>query len=151
MEFLIKTEEELAGVAEEVIEALLNQPLRSQATVLALIGELGAGKTAFTKYLLKALGVTDLVSSPTFILMRPYPLVHENFSVAYHIDVYRLEEPVQELEKLGIEEILKDPKHLVIIEWADMVEGLLPRDAVKMRMGHEGETSRLIQLEGLEL
>ena len=101
----------------------------SRATVVALSGDLGAGKTTFAQGFLKELGVKTHVSSPTFLIIRPYRLdLTPNpipFTLAFHIDCYRLNKP-EELLALGFKEILKNPKHIVLIEWPELVKKYLP-------------------------
>ncbi|MGH2811114.1 MAG: tRNA (adenosine(37)-N6)-threonylcarbamoyltransferase complex ATPase subunit type 1 TsaE [Actinomycetota bacterium] len=98
-------------------------PILLPGDVLALSGDLGAGKTTFVQGLAAGLKVPERVTSPTFILMREYlggryPLMH--------IDIYRLQK-IQEVIDLGYDEFL-DPGHVVVIEWGDVVEPLLPRE-----------------------
>lgn len=111
--------------------------------VFALVGDLGAGKTAFAGFFLRALGVTDLVTSPTFVIMKNYPLVHSHFTRAYHIDCYRLKNP-EEILLLGFAEILKDEKNIVLIEWADRIAGILPPETAWIDFTHVAEDSRAI-------
>jgi len=130
----------LAGVLASQVAAL---PPTKGAVVIGLEGNLGAGKTTFTKAFLKALGVKESVTSPTFILFRPYPLPPtnrltgqpNNLQLAYHIDCYRLEDP-KELLKLGLKEMLKNQKHIVLIEWAERVKKFLPKDAIWLSIEH---------------
>lgn len=99
-----------------------------RARVLALVGELGSGKTTFVQGLAEALGVRGHVRSPTFVIMRPVATAHERFRTLWHIDCYRLDNS-KALAVLGFEDILKDESSLVVIEWADRVSELLPEDA----------------------
>ncbi len=108
--------------------------------MIALEGELGTGKTTFTKAFLKTLGVRESVTSPTFILFRPYvlPSTHlraTSYALAYHLDCYRLEDP-KELLKLGLKEMIANPKHIVIIEWAERVKKFLPKSAIWIQIAH---------------
>lgn len=77
----------------------------------------------------------ESVTSPTFILFRPYPLRTEHYQLAYHIDCYRLEDP-KELLKLGLREMLKNPKLIVLIEWAERVKKFLPKNTVWISIKH---------------
>jgi tRNA threonylcarbamoyladenosine biosynthesis protein TsaE len=102
--------------------------------VIALSGDLGAGKTCFVQGAAWALGVRDRVTSPTFILVREHRGTHP----IVHMDVYRLNN-LQELTDLGYEEIL-DPASIVFIEWGDAVGPLLPDEFLEVEIrGDEGD------------
>ena len=90
---------------------------------LALTGPLGAGKTALVRGIAAGLGVADgrMVSSPTYVLVQEYPARLP----IYHIDLYRMVRPAEELADLGLDEMLADG--VVLIEWADRAAGVLPR------------------------
>lgn len=107
--------------------------------VLALVGELGAGKTAFTQFFLRALGVQGPIASPTFVIIKKYVLPHTShakpYIFAYHIDCYRLKDP-RELLTLGFKEILENSNNIVIIEWADRVKDLIPAGAAWLYFDH---------------
>lgn len=118
-------------------------PLLVPGDVLVMSGDLGAGKTTFVQGLAKGLGIVERVTSPTFVLMKEYqggrfPLMH--------LDVYRLEK-VQEVIDLGIDEYL-DPSYVVVVEWGDKVEPLLPQDHLTIELVHEGGDARSITLTG---
>lgn len=123
------------------------QPLSDSARVIALSGELGAGKTTFAQALARALGVIEeQVTSPTFIIQKTYPLEGQAFSTLVHIDAYRLEHS-RELLALGWEELIQDPGNLIIVEWPERVADLLPKSALTMRLTYVDETHRSISLE----
>lgn len=103
--------------------------------ILALYGELGAGKTFFTQQLCRFLGVTENVSSPSYVLMNEYM---GKFPIA-HLDLYRLG-ATEEVLELGLEEMFEDC--LTIIEWPELAEPLLPEKTIRIRfklMGEERE------------
>ncbi len=110
--------------------------------VIALYGHLGAGKTLFTQALAQALGVTVPVTSPTFTLINEYPL--PNGHTLYHVDCYRLQDPINEAIHLGLEELFE--QGIVVIEWADRIEPLLPRYRVDIILEPVDETTRAITL-----
>lgn len=118
--------------------------------ILALVGNLGAGKTTFIQGLAKGLGISQKVNSPTFILMRQYKIkIYKNLKikVLYHLDLYRLEGAVEsELRSLGIEDIWKNPKNIVVVEWADKATGFFPKEAVWIRFENLGEDKRKITI-----
>ncbi|HVL89402.1 MAG TPA: tRNA (adenosine(37)-N6)-threonylcarbamoyltransferase complex ATPase subunit type 1 TsaE [Actinomycetota bacterium] len=109
--------------------------------VVALSGDLGAGKTCFVQGAAREMGVTEHVSSPTFVLVREYP---SGRIPILHIDVYRLGN-LQELVDLGYEEFL-DPKQIVLIEWGDAVGPLLPPDYLHIEFHATGDDERTIEL-----
>lgn len=120
---------------------ILKMPLGNNAIVLALEGELGSGKTTFTQGLASGLGVKGRVLSPTFLVVKEFELPHTNKTMLYHIDCYRLES-TQELLDLGFKSIITNPKHIVIIEWADRVKEILPKDTKWIRFSLAGEDKR---------
>ncbi len=115
------------------------------ATVIALHGDLGAGKTTFTQILAKKLGVQSEVNSPTFTIMKRYTVAHPQFTDLIHIDAYRLAEG-GDLKKLGIHELLQKPNHLFCIEWPDIIKDILPAQHIKIEFEHIDEGSRKVTL-----
>jgi tRNA threonylcarbamoyladenosine biosynthesis protein TsaE len=109
--------------------------------VIALFGDLGAGKTALVKGLARGLGVTQAVTSPTFTLVHEYsggrlPL--------FHIDLYRLD-TVEQALAIGIEDYLNG-MGVTAIEWAEKIEPLLPPHTTRVRIAWLGETARRIEV-----
>lgn len=100
----------------------------TKATVVTLIGDLGAGKTTFAKGIARALGVVEEVTSPTFVIMKMYSLSGEKFSKLVHMDAYRLKGK-QHLKVLGWEDILREPETLILVEWPEKIEGAIPEGA----------------------
>ena len=110
-------------------------PLLEAGDAVALTGELGAGKTTFVQGVARGLGVTGTVGSPTFTLVREY---HGRLTVQ-HADVYRLDR-VQDVLDLGFEEMTDDA--VLIVEWGDAVEGLLPAEHLSIELTVPGEDER---------
>jgi tRNA threonylcarbamoyladenosine biosynthesis protein TsaE len=131
--------EDLAAVATEVVERL--PAGKSRATVLALQGNLGAGKTTFVQALAKELGVATVVQSPTYVLMKSYPLAHGQFKMLIHIDAYRFEKP-EEFAALKPDTFLSDPANLVCIEWPEKVGGMLSVPDLVITFSAEGTGER---------
>lgn len=99
--------------------------------IIGLSGNLGAGKTTFAQGFAKGLGIKNKIISPTFLIIRQYPIPNqENFF--FHIDLYRLEKI--DLKSTGLEEILDDPTNVILIEWADKIFEHLPNSAKKVEM-----------------
>jgi tRNA threonylcarbamoyladenosine biosynthesis protein TsaE len=112
--------------------------------IIALFGDLGAGKTTFIQGLLSGLGYKKRVSSPTFIVMRPYYLEGNSpLETIYHIDLYRLEK-VDDLKTVGIEEFLQDPKGASVIEWPEKIESLLPKETIEVKFQKLSENERKV-------
>ncbi len=112
--------------------------------VVALEGELGAGKTAFARALIRALaGAAEEVPSPTFTLVQTYAAA--DFDI-WHFDLYRLEKPEDAFE-LGIEDAMAEG--VTLIEWPDRLGRYLPRDRITLRLAYgEGEAGRIATIEG---
>ena len=108
--------------------------------VLCLNGELGSGKTVFTKAFASALGIEDDVTSPTFNIIKEYP---NGELPLYHMDVYRLEGNVNEL---GLDEYF-DGDGVTIVEWADMIEDHLPKERLDINIRVTGEDTRIFVLK----
>ena len=131
-EFITKSSEETQKIAEKIAKGLKG------GEVLALFGDLGAGKTTFVQGLAKGLGVKGRIISPTFIILRTYPL-RQSLSEAsplkdknfYHVDLYRIESE-KEVEEIGLKEILKDRKDIVAIEWAEKIQNILPDERINI-------------------
>ena len=111
--------------------------------VIALTGDLGAGKTALTKAIAKGLGVTETVTSPTFTIIKEY---RSGRLPLYHFDVYRLSDGEEFLD-IGGEEYL-DGDGLCVIEWAGIIEDVLPEETVFIRLEYaDGDGARLVTVE----
>ena len=110
--------------------------------VVALIGELGSGKTQFVGGICRGLGVAMTATSPTFTLINEYPAP---FGSVIHVDLYRIAHRA-EIAELGLEEYFSD-RTVCLIEWAEKLEGMLPSDARVLRFFHgQGEQERVIEL-----
>lgn len=138
------TESQLSELAQNALDTLTNQSTDT-ASVLCLSGELGAGKTTFVKALAHQLGIDEPVRSPTFVIEKIYALEEQMFNYLVHIDAYRLESG-QELQTLGFDELLKDPKSLIVIEWPENVRDMLPDNSIRLEFEVVDETTRKVTL-----
>lgn len=141
--------EETQAVAASLVRVLLNRPgVRGTSTIVALRGDLGAGKTVFVKGAAVALGVRETVRSPTFVVERRYPLPEgAAWRTLVHIDAYRLESE-DELYALGWEQVATDPGNLIMIEWPGQVGFGVPERAVWVDIEHLDEKTRQITIDG---
>lgn len=125
---------------------LLKGGLRKKsATVIALQGELGAGKTTFLQGFAKGLGTKKKVLSPTFIIARRLKIKDLGFKNFYHIDCYRLKKP-KELLDLGFKKLIAGYGNIVAVEWADKVKKVIPRRAIWLNFSHFGRNNRKINV-----
>lgn len=130
--------------AEETIEQGRKLGARLKPPVLLLLsGELGAGKTTFTKGLVAGLGAAaeDEVTSPTFTLIHKY----DRGPRAYHIDLYRIAD-AHDLATLGIEDIFNEPA-VVIVEWPEKLSLTLDWPVLRIHLSHIDESTRRIRIE----
>lgn len=141
----VKNMEEMRVFAAEFLKQLV--PNSNGATVIGLRGDLGAGKTTFTQTCANLLGILENVTSPTFVILKKYKLdgsvLGEKFSFFIHIDAYRLKGG-EELKAIGWQEIISDPKNLILIEWPEIVMDVMPTNALYIDFKHVDETTREI-------
>ena len=117
-------------------------------TVFAFYGKMGAGKTTFIKAICEALGVTDVITSPTFAIVNEYRSEEDN-ELIYHFDFYRIKK-LEEVYDMGYEDYFYSGA-LCFIEWPELVEELLPMDAVKVCIEVADDESRTVTMGPLEL
>ena len=140
MKLVARNKEETKQAAEALLEKLSQG---SEAAVVALSGELGAGKTNFAQAVGKLLGVKENMHSPTFVIMKVYEIDFKGFKNLIHIDAYRLEKD-EELLHLGWQEMLKGSENLILIEWPENVASLIPKDAHQISFTWVSEDTREI-------
>lgn len=140
MKKISRSEKETREIAKKFVTSL-----KAGATI-GLIGDLGAGKTSFTKGVAQALGIKTTITSPTFVLMRVYKTKHTIIKHLVHVDAYRIKS-AQSLKAIGLEDYIRDSEALVIIEWADLATKILPRNAQIISFKHTEENSREIILK----
>jgi len=127
-EFTSHSLEETKQIAKDWLVSISNEQNakskldREEAFVVGLSGHLGAGKTAFTKCVAEILGIEEIITSPTFVIMKSYEIETLNFpwKRLIHIDAYRLER-MEELEVLEWEKLVADKNNLILIEWPENV------------------------------
>ena len=110
--------------------------------VVYLHGELGAGKTALARAILRGRGYTGTVRSPTYTLVEPYEI---GDSMVYHLDLYRLSDP-EELEWLGLRDMLAGVQTLLLVEWPERGQGVLPPADLRITLQHR-ETGRTVNID----
>lgn len=133
---ILKDENETRSLGFRIADAL------EPGDVVALIGDLGTGKTALTKYIAEGLGVTEVINSPTFTIVKEY---RSGRLPLYHFDVYRLGSG-SELLDTGAEDMLYGDG-VCVVEWADIVADVLPEDSLVVMLSYgEGEGVRSAEI-----
>jgi tRNA threonylcarbamoyladenosine biosynthesis protein TsaE len=132
-----KSAEETKEFAKDLAKDFL------EGGIIALSGDLGAGKTTFAQGFAGGLNIKDKVISPTFLIIRQYPIPTQK-NWFYHIDLYRLENI--DLKNSGLEEILSDETNVVLIEWADKISEYLPESTKKIELKKINEKEHQITL-----
>ena len=143
MEIICEGEKSMSDVAKRLVEEFSNRR-ENEAFVVGLSGDLGAGKTTFTKEIARILEVGDVVVSPTFVIEKIYEIPHSVFKQMIHIDAYRLKSGA-ELSVLGWDELIKDPTNLIIIEWPENIKEYMPENTLYVTFEHVNEDSRCIK------
>lgn len=141
MESVVLTKEELADWAFAMAGRVEKSP--DKATIIALSGDLGAGKTFFTQNLARGLGLEGLVKSPTFVIEKIYDLSGQKWDRLVHIDAYRLDS-ASDLDSIGWAGVVSDPANLVVLEWPEKVAGALTEKVFHIRFETIDENSRQV-------
>lgn len=136
MQLTINNIESIHAAAETIISIIGDRKL------VAFRGEMGAGKTTLIKEICRQLGVDDATNSPSFSIVNEYDTASGD--VIYHFDFYRLNEPQEALD-LGVEDYF-DSGALCLMEWPEMIEGLLPEDTMMIEVILAEDDSRLIRI-----
>lgn len=150
MRIVSKSTKETKNFARKFAENI-EDGKQKQAVILALEGELGSGKTTFAQGFLGYFGVKK-ANSPTFVIMKKYSpakIFTKNLSgqsfYLYHIDCYRIRSS-RDLLELGFSEITDDSHNIILIEWAERVSDLLPKDTIRISFKHKSEKERVIEI-----
>ena len=141
MNFISKSEKDTFRFASNLAQRI------KVGSVVALLGNLGSGKTTFAKGFAMGLNITEHVGSPTFKIISEYVGNPHNL---YHIDSYRLEDE-NDFLKIGGEEFLNQKRGVTLIEWASLIKGILPKDTIFIYFKRlPKKNTRQIRIEGLE-
>ena len=143
MKYVSNSIEETEKIAVDFLNTL--SPKEDCALVVGLYGDLGSGKTTFTKAVAKIFGVEDTVTSPTFVIEKIYELTGKNFTHLIHIDAYRLDKS-EELLHLGWKNITSQKENIIFIEWPERVADIMPEHIKIQFKALETENSREIEI-----
>lgn len=141
MEIKITSLDNIREAAKQFIAAMEDN------TVFAFYGKMGAGKTTFIKAICEELGVTDVINSPTFAIVNEYRS-DETGELIYHFDFYRIKK-LDEVYDMGYEDYFYSGA-LCFIEWPELVEEVLPGDAVKVTIEEVEDGTRSVRMESID-
>ena len=136
MEIKIQNIETIREAARQFINA---NALQEKGLVIAFYGKMGAGKTTFIKALCEELGVEDVITSPTFAIVNEYTIDRQSI---YHFDFYRIKK-IEEVYDMGYEDYFYSG-NLCLIEWPELIEDLLPENALRVTIEEQPDGSRTI-------
>lgn len=152
MEIKIHDIDKIQQAARQFIEGIKNilEPTSNIPKVIAFYGKMGAGKTTFIKALCEELGVEDVITSPTFAIVNEYEVneissrytLHSSLKKIYHFDFYRIKK-IEEVYDMGYEDYFYSG-NLCLIEWPELIEDLLPEEALCVTIEEQSDGSRLI-------
>jgi len=150
IEILSKNYLQTEKVGEILAEELLKEKISRNSVVIGLIGNLGGGKTILTKGLAKGLGVKSRITSPTFVLFKKMEIADANGYILklrnfYHFDVYRIKS-AKEILTLGFKKIISSAENIVIIEWANKIQGLMPKNTIWIKFEFVDKNKRKISI-----
>lgn len=134
---IVKSEQEMLNFGKNFAKSLDNQ-------VIELIGDVGAGKTTFTRGLAEGLGITEFITSPSFTISKSYALPNSKGRLI-HYDFYRLPDPGLMLDDL--QENLDNPENIIIVEWGESVANILPENRIRIYITYNENDSRNINLQ----
>lgn len=134
MKYIVRSLEETKSLAKEFAKKL------SKGDVVLLNGDLGAGKTTFTQFVFAFLGVNNVVSSPTFAILKSY----QGKFTLHHFDTYRIS--AEEAIEAGFDEILDDRDSVIFIEWSENIQPLLPEKTITIDIKRVDENIREIEI-----
>ena len=140
IKFISRSTQKTCEFAETIAQKL------NFGNTILLFGDMGAGKTTFTKSLLKALGVKSTVTSPTFTIVNQYNVKGGKIN---HFDMYRLEDESEAIE-IGLEEMLNDKQSINIVEWPQKASYILPHNCIHVSINILGENEREFLVEGID-
>lgn len=146
-ERVISSSSRMKAVGADVARGVARAKKR-HARVIVLEGDLGSGKTTFARGFVRELSGHARVLSPTFLLMKEYPLRQKDEKkqgVLYHFDWYRVSDP-REVEALGWKRITEDPRNVILVEWPERAPLLVPADAVRICFAHAGAKERVVRI-----
>ncbi len=144
MHVVSQSAQDTQAIAAKLAKKVLAGMPSKAATVIALRGDLGAGKTTFTQGFARALGIVRQPKSPTFLLAKQYAIPGTTYSL-WHLDCYRLQNH-NDLAVIDLQAIFHDSNNIILVEWPENIGDGLPRDRIEVHFEHAGEDKRTISI-----
>ena len=161
---LSKSKTQTQKIATRLAKKIISEGTGKNARVLALVGDLGSGKTAFTGGFIKAFGIKTHIPSPTFVIYRRYPIKHSRsnvscqmFSNVFHFDLYRIQKPKEIIDldfsagggpAYGWKKLMANPENIVLIEWPEKILKYLPKNTIVVKFKHGKKVNeRMVVIE----
>lgn len=143
-EYKIKKPKDFQLIIKDILAWFADS--KQETLVIALQGDLGAGKTTFTQELGLYLKIEEPITSPTFTIMKQYEPVHKNFNLLVHIDAYRIEDEA-ETGPLKLNEVFDRPKTIVCVEWPEQIPTVIPKTAVLVKLEIGNNETRIAKVK----
>ena len=142
-EFITSSPTETKNSAKEIAQEILKKKSQKTSFVIGLKGELGSGKTTFVQGFAKGLGIKEKILSPTFVIYRKFRI--KNSKYFYHFDCYRIKR-AKDILNLDFKEIISNPENIVVVEWADKIKKIMPKNTLWISFKLINEFSRKLTL-----
>lgn len=140
-EFITSSSVKTKNLAKKIAQEILKKKSQKTGFVIGLKGELGSGKTTFVQGFARALRIKEKISSPTFVIYKKFKI--KNSKYFYHFDCYRIQE-AKDILDLGFKEIISNGENIVIIEWADKIKKIMPKNTLWINFKFIDEKTRKI-------
>ncbi len=144
--FISFSTDETKKIGEQFGAIIRNAPPLTHARIITLRGDLGTGKTTLTKGAAKSFSIKKKITSPTFVLMKCFPIQSKYYKKFIHIDAYRLSS-FHDLEHLKIRSFLNDPSFIIFIEWPENVSSKIIKSCGAVTLKHKTSETRLITIK----
>jgi tRNA threonylcarbamoyladenosine biosynthesis protein TsaE len=145
-EIITENYKQTQRIGQDLAKKIIKNKLPKKATILALKGNLGSGKTTFLQGFAKGLDIKEKILSPTFVIMKKFKITKNKFNYFYHFDCYRFDNS-KEIFDLGFKKIINDPKNIISIEWPDKIKKVLPKKIFIIEFKFIEENKREINLK----
>lgn len=146
MKWNVKNLEQFESATTELLHMIKTKKSKNSATIVCLKGDLGAGKTTMTQMIGNILHVKEMINSPTFVIKKTYQTNDSDFQYLVHMDAYRLEDE-HNLDVLKLTDDFKKPETLMIIEWPEIIDLIIPDNALQITIEHVGEGRVIVMKE----